>query len=504
VLLPGQRTEVRLWVYTKGLMVGKYHATVRITAPGAQGSPFAIPVSLVVEHYPVLLGSHRYRSLAEALAAASPGDWIVVGPGTYEENLVIEKPVTIVGAGPENTVIEAAKGDYPVIHIESDQPIEVRLIGLEVVGGKGLGIDGKAYVKLTDCIINVVRGFGLKVGGSARVELTDCQVGSGGWGIGISVFDSAQVELKNSLVGASLYGLKVGGSARVELRYNVIAYNKICGIWVTSPNAHVTGSGNKMHGNGADLCGYASPKLREPLVPQTDRAELSVLGDYKTIQEAIDAIAPGGTITLAPGTYEEGLTIWKPLTLKGAGPEETTLKALPERGLIVSILAEVEGVKLEGLKVTGSEGDGLWILGQAELVRLEVSGNGWYGLVVGGSAQVTLRNTQVSGNWHDGLRVYGSAHVVVWDSLIEGNGTDCPSAKIYNGIEVWDRAHLEVYGSTIRNNHAWGIGAVLEKCGYDEDDFEGEVILGDDNQIYGNGRGQVCLPDRCIPEDACK
>jgi len=208
-------------------------------------------------------------------------------------------------------------------------------------------------------------------------------------------------------------------------------------------------------------------------------------------------------------------------------------------------------VRLEGFKVTGSEWDGLSIYGQASLNNIWVSGNhkhgldvhgsaqvtvensafsdndryglsvygsaqvtvksssfsdnGWCGLSVWGSARVAVEDCTISGNGNDGLVAGGSAQVTVRDSLIEGNGTDeyCQRYCCCNGIVVWKEAHLEVYGSTIRNNKDWGIGAALWKCG-DEGYFRGTVLWRDrGNTITGNGRGDVCLPDVCVPEGAC-
>jgi hypothetical protein len=151
-------------------------------------------------------------------------------------------------------------------------------------------------------------------------------------------------------------------------------------------------------------------------------------------------------------------------------------------------------VQLEGLTVTGASGIS-WI-----------SGIWPFGLLIHGEAQVEISDSAFSSNDYGGLNAVDSAWVMVWDSLIEENGTggDCDSAwvpsgdQICNGIEVGEDAHLEVTGLIIRNNHDWGVAAVLEKCGFSDFyvekwGFTGEVIL-EDNKIDGNGRGDVCLP----------
>jgi len=79
---------------------------------------------------------------------------------------------------------------------------------------------------------------------------------------------------------------------------------------------------------------------------------------------------------------------------------------------------------------------------------------------------------------------------------IEGNGTaDACKADCGNGIYVRNEAHVELTKTTIRDNTGWGIAACLEKCEYFTDAFEGTVLWEDrGNEIYDNGKGDVCLP----------
>lgn len=53
-------------------------------------------------------------------------------------------------------------------------------------------------------------------------------------------------------------------------------------------------------------------------------------GDYKTIQEAVDAAEPGSTIKVLRGTYKEEVVIPKDLTLEGDGVDKTIIRAPTE------------------------------------------------------------------------------------------------------------------------------------------------------------------------------
>jgi nitrous oxidase accessory protein NosD len=447
----------------------------------------------------------------------------------YTEHLTITKSLTLRGAGRDKTFLTGKEiGDKPIIHIKGDKPIEVILEdfteswmpGSEFLPGLyGVYVQGQAKVAIRNMEIRR-NSHGIVVTDTAQLQLDNVDIHWNTWR-GLLVLNSAEVTIRNSLIRETGYadgifvghsarmtlvdttvsdndrGLTVAGSARVTISESRFVNNSWCGLTVATAEAQVLGPPQEFQGNGADLCGFAPASLRKPLAPQTEKTELTVPGDYANLQEAIDAIAPGGMITIAPGIYEVGLTLWKPVTLRGAGPEQTLLKALTGRGLVGSMIAGIAGIQLENLAITTEgQGSALLIAGQGRLSNVKIFDNGF-----------------------DGLAIFGPAVFEVQSSTIVGNGTfpECSMGwVICNGIALSGQAQLKLTDSVIRENWDWGLAAALTQCGFPYDAFTGTVTFEGTNIIEGNSRwgnqkgignpgshpwnnpavpdGQVCLP----------
>jgi len=134
--------------------------------------------------------------------------------------------------------------------------------------------------------------------------------------------------------------------------------------------------------------------------------------------------------------------------------------------------------------------------GRVTLQSCRIFGNGLDGLWVSWAAQVNVENSTITANERCGLWVKDEAQLNLKNCLIERNVCD--------GVRVMHETRTTVRDCVVRNNGKWGITAWLKNCEFDGGDgFWGEVIL-QDNEIYGNGRGDVCLPDLCLPEGACE
>lgn len=300
--------------------------------------------------------------------------------------------------------------------------------------------------------------------------------------------------------------------------------------------------------------------------------EIRVPEDYPTIQEAIDAAEPGDVILVGARTYQENLLITKRLSLKGEGRYLVTLRAADSQrpsilvkgdanvslaGLTItggadgiriigsgSVIANdivVEGneegiylgpfarFELASSKISNNRGDGLIILGQAQVHDSEISGNGFQGLKVWSSGSVSVRDNKISGNGAEGLFL-GRGSIEVLRNMISGNGSEgievwgFSQATIQgnrilgnlDGILVWgkaqatignniisdssrdgvlliDKAQAQITENEITKSGGWGIAIWVSECHADAQGwaFLGKVT-GKENRLEDNGRGDLC------------
>ncbi|HRE03261.1 MAG TPA: right-handed parallel beta-helix repeat-containing protein, partial [Ilumatobacteraceae bacterium] len=69
-----------------------------------------------------------------------------------------------------------------------------------------------------------------------------------------------------------------------------------------------------------------TPTSPDPTTPPDDGGIINVPDDYATIQEAVDAAQPGDLVLIAPGNYNEAVTVTTPeLTIRGLDRNEVVL-----------------------------------------------------------------------------------------------------------------------------------------------------------------------------------
>lgn len=144
---------------------------------------------------------------------------ICLGEGDWEENLKIEKSLTLRGLGQEETIIKRREAGYPVVWIKTPgdgaKQVRVKVEELAITGAYGGCADWHKGI----C------ADGLLIGGSAEVEIADSTI-SGNKRNGFFIRDSARVSITNSAISRNgHYGLWVWHSAWADIRDCAISEN---------------------------------------------------------------------------------------------------------------------------------------------------------------------------------------------------------------------------------------------------------------------------------------
>ena len=468
-----------------------------------------------------------YRTIGDAIAAASSGDVVTINPGTYAESVLLEKDVTLSAAGPPGAVrIEASGG--PVVRLSGetaglsgvvlvhhgDQTAAIEVPGgrlrldecaVEADSAAALWVYGNADVAARGCTISNTVGAGVIVADGALGTFSDCRfertvasavvIRSGArpylHHCTISDVDASAVlaadGAKGTLEDCTITrtgnpAVAVEGNSSPLLRRVTVAESRGAGILVASGSTPVLEDCvvTDAAGQGIVLVQHAAPEVRRLSVQRSGGFGVHVLDNSAGQLSGCEIAGAGtaavfvtsGSSTTFDATVVSGGDVGV-LVTDGATPVFTDLQVreVSRTGIDVRSTGPVP---LRRTTIASAAGDGLLVAesGSALLEESTVDAARGAGIRVGGVARLEVRDGTVTGSAGPALAVEGGGTAEVLGSELAGGAA--------TGIRVSDDATLTLERTRVREFAAgieWlgGSGAVTT-CEIQDNRGDGVVV----------------------------
>ncbi|MEV8625131.1 right-handed parallel beta-helix repeat-containing protein [Streptomyces sp. NPDC051079] len=269
----------------------------------------------------------EYASLAAALEAAGDGDTLTVAPGTYRENLVIQRAVTLRGGDGGSVRIAPADG-VPLTVRASATLRDLHVEGQDAAAPALLVEDGTP--ELLDLRISTRSAAGIEVRGAARPTVRRCTVDNPA-GVGIAVLDGASGVFEEcEVVAAGQSGISVRGGAHPRLERCRVHHASGAGIAVNGEGSGLEALGCEVYeikGTGLQIASRATAHIGDSTVHRTsadgitlDTDAVLTLSDcdiHDIPENAVD-LRSRSVLTLTRSTVRRfgrnGLSVWDPGT----------------------------------------------------------------------------------------------------------------------------------------------------------------------------------------------
>ncbi|MFI7500925.1 right-handed parallel beta-helix repeat-containing protein [Streptomyces sp. NPDC049687] len=271
----------------------------------------------------------EYASLAAALEAAAEGDVLTIAPGTYRENLVVHRSVTLRGPeGSPGSVRIAPVDGVPLTVRASAVVQDLHVEGQDMAAPAVLVEEGTP--ELLDMRIVTRSASGIEVRGSARPTVRRCTVDNPA-GIGIAVVDGGGGVFEEcEIVAAGQAGIAVRGAAHPRLERCRVHHASGTGVSVTGDNTGLEAVGCEIYevrGSGVQITARATAHLTDCEVHRTtadgvtlDTDAVLTLADcriHDIPENAVD-LRSRSVLTLTRTTVRQfgrnGLSVWDPGT----------------------------------------------------------------------------------------------------------------------------------------------------------------------------------------------
>ncbi|WP_327278322.1 AAA family ATPase [Streptomyces sp. NBC_01224] len=185
-------------------------------------------------------------------------------------------------------------------------------------------------------------------------------------------------------------------------------------------------------------------------------------GDHRTVGEAVARARAGAVVRIAPGRYEESLTVSAAITLTAA-EGEGTVELAPRRGTALTLTGDA--VMVRDLVLRGHD-DELPVVdaprGQLAMDRCDIHGSAWSALFARDGGSLALRQCRISNPVGAGVVSTSSAESFLENCVVEHLGTSAVVAGEQGRITARFSRLRDTKGNGVLTNGQAHV--LLEEC----------------------------------------
>jgi len=222
------------WSYTFDLFEG--NNSISITSRDAasnESSPVTTTIEYDLNVYVNAINAtgiedgtqtHPFNTITEGLIAVTSGKSVMVFEGTYNEQLIINKGITLQGASRDNTFITGSGLTEDLISLEADN---ITISGFTIDGDSstsvGIYFDNYSFININNNLIKNNKDYGISYINSAPIiEGNNIEDNSSS---GIKVATSGVGIIRNNSIVSNQHGIRTYGDSCPEINRNNISNN---------------------------------------------------------------------------------------------------------------------------------------------------------------------------------------------------------------------------------------------------------------------------------------
>ena len=352
--------------------------------------------------------TRHFTTISDAVRAAHPGDRILVRPGRYDECVVIDKRLEILGDGRLDEIVVRASGTHVVAFSAPEG--RIANLSLRQLGGRGKDLFG----------VSVLRG---------RLEVEGCDVTSQ-CGACIAIWIGASAHLsRNRIHDGRSSGIQVSEGGQGLLEDNEIFGNRSAGIWV-GPKSSPTIRNNRIHGGestGVFLSGRCIVEENDIFANGTDGVEISNANPTLRRNRIYRNVSAGIVVGNDGGGTLDSNEVFANATAEiiisgGSCPTLRDNRIYKSSGGGVILIENSKGT-LEDNELFGNWEAQITIQGGSNptVRHNHIHDGNRAGILIDQGGQGILEDNRIINNYGHGIQIDGASKLIVRRNMIIGN-----------------------------------------------------------------------------------